>query len=248
MDDDLPDDNAPHDRQPGDDQSISLEELSQSFAQLLGERKPAQPDPAQPDPTVDATTDDATADDEVYSLEDDCPPNPRSILEAMLFVGHPSNESLTNRQMASLIRGVSPDEIDSLVQELNASYESNAAPYRIVLDSAGYRMALTDEHESLRESFYGRIRRARLSQSAIDVLALVAYKQPMTQKDVESMRQRPSGTVLSQLVKRGLLQTVEVEGKTKRKKAYQTTDRFLELFHLDSLDDLPHSQDMGPAT
>ena len=223
-----------------DDKSISLEELSQSFAQLIGESKPPVP------PT---TADEAT--DDVYSLEDDCPTTPQTILEAMLFVGHPSNESLTNRQMASLIRGVSPKEVDSLVTDLNASYESNFAPYRIIPDEGGYRMALLPEYDAIREHFYGRIRRARLSQSAIDTLALVAYNQPITKDRVEKLRQRPSGAVMSQMVKRGLLSVETVEDtsgpRKRRKKVYSTTDRFLDLFGLESIDDLPRSQDMGPS-
>ena len=107
-------------------------------------------------------------------------------------------------------------------------------------------MSLLSEHQALRERFYGRIRRARLSQSAIDVLALVAYNQPITKRDIEEMRQRPSGGVLSQLVRRGLLriERVEEENKKRRQTLYWTTDRFLELFGLDSIDDLPRSQEM----
>ena len=110
---DLPDDLA-------DDQGISLEELSESFAQLIGEDKTPRVADAESD--RDSTADDADTTD--LSLDDDCPTTPKTILEAMLFVGHPGNESLTSRMAASLIRGVSPTEVDELVKELNADYEA----------------------------------------------------------------------------------------------------------------------------
>jgi segregation and condensation protein B len=221
-----------------DDQSISLEQLSQSFAQLIGESIP---------PVAESASQPEDETEVVYSLEDVCPTTPRTILEAMLFVGHPSNTPLTSRQAASLIRGVSPAEVESLVAELNAAYEANSAPYRIISEGAGYRLSLTMEYAPLRERFYGRIRQARLSQSAIDVLALIAYNQPLTKQEVDELRHRPSGGVLSQLVRRELLRIERVEEQNQRKVLYRTTDRFLELFDLESIDDLPRSQEIDSS-
>ena len=119
-----------------DDQGISLEELSESFAQLIGEDKPA----TDTESDVESSADDA--DETELSLDDQCPTTPKTILEAMLFVGHPSNEPLTSRMAASLVRGVSPTEIDELVRELNADYEATVAPYRVVSAGAGYRPCL----------------------------------------------------------------------------------------------------------
>jgi segregation and condensation protein B len=222
-----------------DDQGISLEELSESFAQLIGEDK--TPSAADAESDVDSEADDG--DEMELSLDDDCPTTPKTILEAMLFVGHPSNEPLTGRMAAGLIRGVSPTEVDELVKELNADYEAAAAPYRIVSVGAGYRMALLPKFEGLRERFYGRIRQARLSQSAIDILALVAYNQPISKDRVNELRQHPSGAILTQLVRRQLLEIERVDSKP-RQTLYRTTPRFLELFGIESLDDLPRSQEM----
>ena len=73
---------------------------------------------------------------------DRCEISPRTILEAMLFVGHPANEPLTAKQVASLMRGVLPREIDELVRELNDAYAAEGTPYRIESDGAGYRLTL----------------------------------------------------------------------------------------------------------
>lgn len=172
-----------------------------------------------------------------------CEISPRTILEAMLFVGHPGNEPLTAKQIASLMRGVLPREIDELVKELNEHYEASGVPYRIESEGPGYRMGLTAEFRGLRDKFLGKVREVRLPTAAVDVLAIVAYNQPVGRDDVEKLRGKASGSVLNQLVRRGLLR-VDLAEERGRRPLYYTTDRFLDLFHLDSLDDLPRSQDL----
>ena len=172
-----------------------------------------------------------------------CEITPRSILEAMLFVGHPTGEPLLSERIAALMRGVRPAEIDDLVRELNAEYEQTAAPYAVVSVGAGYQLALRPQFGGLRDSFYGRVREARLSQSAVDVLAIVAYHQPMTLVDIDRLRGKPSGGILAQLVRRDLL-ALGRPAENKAKPTYRTTDRFLDLFGLDDLSELPRSQEI----
>lgn len=167
---------------------------------------------------------------------------PLSILEAILFVGTPSNEPLNAADIAALMRGVRPDEIDDLVAELNEDYLEQESALEIVSESGGYRLALREAYHSVRTKFYGRIKEARLSQAAIDVLAIVAYRQPVTRDDVDRLRSRPSGGLLNQLVRRKLVQIEISEGRPK-KKSFRTTPRFLELFGMSDLTELPQSQD-----
>lgn len=174
---------------------------------------------------------------------DRCEISPRTILEAMLFVGHPANEPLTAKQVASLMRGVLPREIDDLVRELNDSYAAEGTPYRIESDGAGYRLTLAREFAGLRDKFLGRVREVRLAPTAVDVLAIIAYNQPIGRDEIDRLRNKPSGAILNQLVRRGLLR-VDLPDERTRRPIYYTTDRFLELFSLQSLDDLPRSQEI----
>ena len=73
--------------------------------------------------------------------DDACPINPRTILEAMLFVGNRDNEPLSPRRAAELMRDVEADEIPSLVAELNRRYDGDGLPYHIVGEGDGYRLA-----------------------------------------------------------------------------------------------------------
>lgn len=228
-----------------EDQGLSLTDLSEAYAAMLGKGADPYPDvdnraPAPVAPALDADEPPAIIRGED---EDACEISPRSILEAMLFVGHPSNEPLSSERIASLMRGVRPSEIDDLVQELNEAYDRDGCPYRIELSGAGYQMVLRPEFASLRDAFYGRIREARLSQAAVDVLAIIAYRQPITQAEIDQLRGKPSSGVLSQLVRRDLIR-LERSPEKRSRATYSTTDRFLDLFDLDELSDLPRSQEL----
>ncbi len=237
-------------------QGISLDELARAFSQVM-EPEPRQSEETPPpdaessaDAPEDVAFEETAADAKPQAAdpateEDSCPVNPRTILEAMLFVGNRDNQPISPGRAAELMRDVSVDEIPPLVDELNRRYDAVVAPYRVVGEDNGYRLALGEEFRPLRNRFFGRIREARLSQAAIDVLALVAYGQPITGEKISHLRGKPSRHVLAHLVRRGLLR-IERPEPNRRTPHYHTTDRFLRLFNLESLADLPRSEDASP--
>ena len=231
--------------EPGDQGGLSLADLSEAYAAMLNKGADPYPELDDRSPAPAAPTPEADEPPAIIRGEDEdaCEISPRSILEAILFVGHPSNEPLSSERIAGLMRGVRPGEIDELVQELNAGYDRDGCPYRIELTGAGYQMVLRPEFASLRDAFYGRIREARLSQAAVDVLAIIAYRQPIGQAEIDQLRGKPSGGVLSQLVRRDLIR-LERSPEKRGRATYSTTDRFLDLFDLDELSDLPRSQEL----
>jgi segregation and condensation protein B len=219
---------------------VSLSQLSEAFAQAMGLSPPGTGEPVaspgeidRPPPEVQLSRE-PEPDDEVA----DGPVKPQSIVEAMLFVGNREGQPLSADRAAEMMRGVEAAEIPGLVDQLNRRYAAAGCPYHVISEQGGYRLSLRKTFRRLQNRFYGRIREARLSQAAVDVLAILAYQQPLTSEQVCKLRGKPSGHVLSQLVHRGLLR-VEREGKRRRPAKYHTTDRFLQLFGLDSLDDLP---------
>jgi segregation and condensation protein B len=232
---------------------ISLDELARAFAEVMGTPPPdgaaegpqppaaeaaTGPDELQPEPSHEQ----AVAADE--SMGDDSGPvTPLGILEAMLFVGDRDNRPLTATRAAELMRGVEAGEIGELIAELNRRYAQSGCPYYAAEDSDGYRITLCKPFHPLREQFYGRMREARLSQAAIDVLAIVAYQQPLSTEQISEVRGKPSNAVLSQLVHRRLLRIERLPGK-RRTVQYFTTDRFLQLFGLQTLADLPQSEEL----
>ena len=243
---------SPPAQQSPPDQGLSLDELSQAFAGMLGSGEDPYAEPAievdddeaavleaiEPgsEPAARAAAQESTADDA-------CEVSPRSILEAMLFVGNRDNTPLSSQRVASLMRGVRAVEIDELVNELNQQYDASGCPYRIYSEAEGYRLLLREEFGRIRDKFYGRLRHARLSPAAIEVLSIIAYQGSQTSEAINRLRGHPSGAILSQLVRRQLL-AVERDPASPRAPRYRTTARFLELFGLESLEDLPRSQEM----
>jgi segregation and condensation protein B len=233
---------------------LPLDELTEAYANLIAQGDdPYGPAPGRetlhalesdeedrdPEPSEPETD---LADDEELVGDEPCEISPRTILEAMLFIGHPENKPLTCETVAALMRGVRTQEIGELVVELNRIYDREGCPYRIESTGPGYQMVLRDEFHSLRDRFYGRTKAAKLSQAAIDVLAIVAYRQPLTREAVDELRAKPSGALLTQLVRRGLLRMERPDTKP-RVPHYRTTDRFLQLFGLESPDELPQTPD-----
>jgi len=229
---------------------LSLDEMNAAFARMLQSGEPPQGNPPAADDVQVAggkeTEDHPAAASRAGDEDDDddpCEVSPRTILEAILFVGTPDNRPLAAREMAALMRGVDAQEIDQLVRELNERYETRRCPYRIAGEGAGYRLVLRDEMARLRDRFYGRVREARLSQAAVDVLAIVSYNQGIARDEVSRLRGKDSGAILAQLVRRGLLR-VEREEQNRRILHYHTTERFLKLFGLETLEELPQSQEL----
>jgi segregation and condensation protein B len=232
-----------------EDEGLSLDKLKGAFAAMLGAGDDPYSVPADPeqDPLQSAIVVEEEADSGSRSTaEGACEVNPRSILEAMLFVGLPGNIPLTAQQVAGLMRGVRPAEIDELVSDLNTDYARSGRPYTIVSQGPGYRMTLREEFHPVRERFLGRVRQAKLSQVAIEVLAIVAYNGPLTADEVSRQRGAASGLVLAQLVRRQLLRLDRDEANP-RVARYSTTVRFLRLFGVESLADLPRTTDLERA-
>ena len=226
-----------------EDLEPSLDQLSQAFAAAMGRVSPTK----QVDVNGDSDPCDSVSSAEPQTRDasvEACPLSPKSIFESILFVGHPDNEPIQAERVAGLLRGVPPEEIEELVQELNNDYQLQAMPFTIQVVGDGYLLELRPEYEHLRERFYGNVREAKLSQQAVDVLAVVAYNQPITRDDLETLinDSRPTQRVLNLLIRRDLLAR-EKSPTASTQFVYRTTERFLDLFELRDLGDLPRTED-----
>lgn len=214
--------------------SEPVEDLGRSYGSLL-DQQPWQVDgveslpveetmPAKPEPPV---------------LAD--PPSHLRIVEALLFVGGPP---LTAVRACEIVRGLTPEQFAEAIAELNRAYRQQGRPYLIQAQGQGHALVLRPRYQPVMGKLYGTAREARLSAVAIDVLALVAYRQPATKQEIDSLRGAESGSLLRQLVRRGLIAVAHRGAADQREVSYGTTPRFLELFQLQSLDDLPQTQDL----
>jgi segregation and condensation protein B len=171
----------------------------------------------------------------------DSPPPPvKRIVEAILFTG---GAPLSAARAADVVRGLTAPQLAELVEELNRDYRTQGRPYRVQLRDQGYELTLRPRFRAVVERLYGSNREARLSPQALDVLSLVAYRQPATRQEIESLRGGESGAQLRLLVRLGLIAVQRGEAEQKEV-FYGTTAKFLKLFGLQSLDDLPRTQDL----
>jgi segregation and condensation protein B len=163
------------------------------------------------------------------------------ILEALLFVG---GEPLTAERASAIIRGLTPEQFRQAIAALNRDYRRQGRAYHIQPQEQGWVLTLRPRFREVADKLYGGVREARLSPAAIDVLALLAYRQPATKSEIDGIRGAESGPLLRQLVRRGLAAVLQRADASSKEVTYGTTPRFLELFGLGSLDDLPHTQDL----
>jgi segregation and condensation protein B len=229
---------------PPADGGLSIDRLAQAFAAMMGSADPYAADVGAPNADVVQVDASPDLDDDFATAGDDaCRVSPSSILEALLFVGLPGGEPLTSRRVAGLMRGVRPQEIDELAEELRRKYAADNCPYEVVSKDAGWMMRLRPEFAQFGNVLETRARLVRLDAEALDVLAVVAWNQPVARDRLVELGCDASPSVLRMLVRRGLL---EIVPQGKEEPCYRTTQKFLDVFKLGSLDDLP-DPDAPPA-
>lgn len=165
---------------------------------------------------------------------------PRQVIEACLFVG---GASLTARKLASILKGdYTAEFVEEAIDGLNREYATEQRPYEIRLGEGGYTLTLKEEYERIRFKAFGLgPKEVRLSQDVVEVLALVAYQQPITEEELESLGKPNSGGLLRQLLRRDLIAVERLPDEPKVVR-YVTTARFLSLCGIGELDELPRPE------
>lgn len=140
------------------------------------------------------------------------------------------------------------DDIAAAVEALNADYERTGRAFRIEYISGGYRVMTLPEHASVLAAFHRQRTSTRLSRAALETLAVVAYKQPVTRARLEAIRGVACGEVLKTLLERRLVAVVGRAEELGRPMLYGTTKHFLDAFGLASVKDLPSEQNPQAKT
>jgi segregation and condensation protein B len=156
-------------------------------------------------------------------------------LEAVLFV---ADEPLSSAVLANLVRTDRPS-VDSLLEGLAGEYERTGAGLSLRRVAGGWRLYTHPDAAPIVERFVLSSRHTRLTRAALETMAIVAYKQPVTRHQVAAIRGVDSEGVLRALVERGLLAEVGRDEGPGRPLLYGTTPEFLERLGLDSVSELP---------
>jgi segregation and condensation protein B len=173
------------------------------------------------------------------------PPVPdemRAIVEALVFA---AEEPLTLGDLADLFPSASRETLQQTLDDVVAYWEGNERGLQVLRVAGGYRMTTRPElGEWVRALFRSRNRR-RLSPAALETLAIVAYRQPVTTPEIQALRGTDPGGVLQTLLDRRLLRVVGRKKVVGKPLLYGTTQEFLTHFGLNSLTDLPTLEEFG---
>lgn len=162
--------------------------------------------------------------------------NVKAVIEALLFA---SENPLLLEQIRDALDNLETDEIRKALEELKAEYEATNRGMRIIEIAGGFQMISSPAFASFLKKLYKQHRVERLSTPALETLAIIAYKQPVTRLEIESIRNVNVDGMIKGLMDKGL---IRISGRKKapgRPKVYGTTRQFLEYFGLKSLDELP---------
>jgi len=170
------------------------------------------------------------------------PIDARRIVEALLFV---SDEPLPAARLAEIVGDTDARKVRALIDQINAEYDGAGRPFRIEEIAGGFQMLSRPEFKRwLMQLVEGKDAR-RLSQAALETLAVVAYKQPVLRADIESVRGVQAGEMLRGLLERGLIRIAGRSERLGRPLLYGTTKKFLDIFGLRSLKDLPSLEEIS---
>lgn len=163
------------------------------------------------------------------------------IVEALLFG---SDAPLSAADLARGDDSLDEQQVEAAIEELRAEYEAEERAFQIYELGGGYQILTRPEFAPYLERFDTVPRSGRLSSPALEVLAVIAYRQPIGRAEIEEIRGVGSAGVLRTLLERGLVEVVGRADGLGRPLLYGTTARFLEHFGFRSLDDLPRPDEL----
>ncbi len=158
------------------------------------------------------------------------------VIEALLFS---SDQALSISRLKEILPDLSAREIRRFIVQLNEQYRETGRAFEIKEIAGGFQMFTLPEYASYVEQLYRSRQKSRLTQKALETLAIIAYKQPITKHEIEEIRGVNVDGVVKGLLSRKL---ITIAGRAKAPGSpflYKTTRQFLDYFGLNSLDDLP---------
>ncbi len=221
-------------------------EIDQVIGILLGEPQEATPGENEPVEESQAATEVQEPPAEVQTQgqettqQPELVPTTESVLEAVLFA---ADEPLTDSKLANIVE-TTAKQVRESIETLNAKYAAENHAFRIEQIAGGYQMLTLNTYNFWLKKMLRARSDNKLSPAAMETLAIIAYKQPIIRADVEAIRGVAVGEVIRSLMYKGL---VKITGRAEilgHPMLYGTTKKFLEIFGLNSLKDLPKAEEL----
>ena len=164
----------------------------------------------------------------------------KSVIEAMLFA---SDKPLTIEQARNVLHNLEAIEIRAVLEELKSEYEQSNRGLRIAEIAGGFQMVTAPDFAVFLKKLFKERKGDRVSKQGLETLAIIAYKQPVTKLEIESLRNVNIDGVIASLQEKNLIRVVGRKKAPGRPFVFGTTRQFLEHFGLKSLEELPKMED-----
>ena len=165
----------------------------------------------------------------------------QNIIECLIFA---NDGPLPARKIIQIIGQGTEKQVQEQVGVINAKYAKTDIPYEIIEVAGGYQMVSKPEYSDWITKLFASRNTSRLTQRALETLAIIAYKQPITKQEIESIRGVNVDGVVRTLIERNLITVTGREKAPGNPLLYGTTKFFLEYFGLNSLEDMPRLKEI----
>jgi len=170
--------------------------------------------------------------------------NPKELRETIEVLLFASDTPLTLNHMRPFLNGVPQEELTAAIQDLNDEYHKSGRSFEIKRLAGGYQLVTRVEFSDLVSQFQQHRLASRLSTAALETLAIIAYRQPITRLAIEEVRGVDVSGVLHTLLERRVIRITGRDKGLGRPLLYGTNDEFLRYFGLNDLSDLPDKKEM----
>lgn len=162
--------------------------------------------------------------------------NLKSVTEGILFVV--GDEGITLKELSDTL-GVSESEVKEILSNLRHDYESNERGLRISFLGNTFKLTTKSEHKMYYEKLVTDSKTFTLSNASLEVLAIIAYNEPITRVKIDEIRGVSSSQIVRKLLARGFIKECGKDNSIGKPNLYKTTSEFLDYFGLGTKEDLP---------
>ena len=162
--------------------------------------------------------------------------NLKSVTEGILFVV--GDEGITLKELSDTL-GVSENEVKEILSNLRHDYESNERGLRISFLGNTFKLTTKSEHKMYYEKLVTDSKTFTLSNASLEVLAIIAYNEPITRVKIDEIRGVSSSQIVRKLLARGFIKDCGKDNSIGKPNLYKTTNEFLDYFGLATKEDLP---------
>ncbi|NIR51415.1 SMC-Scp complex subunit ScpB [candidate division KSB1 bacterium] len=165
----------------------------------------------------------------------------KQIVEAIIFA---SDEPISEKKISNYVEALTPTRIKEIVEEINSEYQSGKRAFYVSRVAGGYQITARKEFAPwIKKMFKGRSK-PRLSQAALESLAIIAFRQPISRTEVDAIRGVHSGGVIKNLLERSLISIAGRSEEVGKPLLYATSKEFLRYFGINDISELPRPREI----